>query len=142
MHLIQVIIFSIILVLICVVMHYESLHYWPKIESFLSKRPRGRILRLVLVLILLHSLEMIIFGIGYWSLQQPDSFTYLTGNVPLGLADCIYYAASVYTTVGFGDIVPHGPMRFLTGLEGLVGFLLITWSASYTFLEMQRFWDR
>jgi hypothetical protein len=28
----------------------------------------------------------------------------------------------------------------MTGTEALTGFLLITWSASFTFLEMQRFW--
>lgn len=142
MPLIQVILISILLVLLSVVMHYEFLHYWPKLEGFISKRARGRILRLVLCLIVLHSIEMLIFGFGYWVLQQPDSFSYIGGNTPLLFADCIYYSSSVYTTVGFGDIVPHGSIRFLTGMEGLVGFILITWSASYTFLEMQRFWER
>ena len=142
MGLLQVVVFSILLVLICVVMHYEFLHYWPKLEGLISKRPRGRILRLVLCLILLHSIEMIIFGFGYWYLGDASSFAYLIGENTFGLADCIYYAAAVYTTVGFGDIVPLGPIRFLTGLEGLVGFLLITWSASFTFLEMQRYWER
>jgi hypothetical protein len=33
-------------------------------------------------------------------------------------------------------------VRFLAGMEALSGFVLITWSASFTFLEMQRYWDR
>lgn len=133
MPLIPVIIASVFLVLVCVFMHYEFLHYWPKLEGYISKRPRGRILRLVLALILLHSVEMVIFGFGFWYLGDAESFAYLIGENTFSLADCIYYAAAVYTTVGFGDIVPLGPLRFLTGLEGLVGFLLITWSASFTF---------
>lgn len=108
----------------------------------ISKRPRGRILRLVLSLILLHSFEMVIFGLGFWTLGSAESFAYMSGVNTFSLTDCIYYAAAVYTTVGFGDIVPMGPLRFLTGLTGLVGFILITWSASYTFLEMQRYWER
>jgi hypothetical protein len=42
--------------------------------------------------------------------------------------------------VGFGDIVPVGPIRFMAGMEGLTGLVMITWSASYAFLEMHRDW--
>jgi hypothetical protein len=31
-------------------------------------------------------------------------------------------------------------MRFMAGVEGLVGLVLIGWSASFTYLEMQRYW--
>jgi hypothetical protein len=41
-----------------------------------------------------------------------------------------------------GEIVPVGPIRFLTGMEAVGGLLLITWSASFTFIEMQRYWGR
>ena len=37
-------------------------------------------------------------------------------------------------------MIPLGAIRFLAGTESLTGFLLITWSASFTCLEMQRFW--
>ena len=33
-------------------------------------------------------------------------------------------------------------MRLISGLESLVGLLLITWSASFTYLEMSRLWSR
>ncbi len=52
----------------------------------------------------------------------------------------MYYSAMVYTTVGFGDQVPLGAIRMLTSAEALAGFALITWSASFTFLQMQRVW--
>jgi len=48
--------------------------------------------------------------------------------------------AAVYTTVGFGDITPEGPMRILVCIEALAGLVLITWSASFTFLVMQGYW--
>jgi hypothetical protein len=51
-------------------------------------------------------------------------------------------SAMTYTTVGFGDVVPVGAIRFVAGLEALTGLVMITWSASYTFLEMQRDWSR
>jgi hypothetical protein len=42
--------------------------------------------------------------------------------------------------VGFGDLAPVGPIRFLAGTTALTGFVLITWSASFTYLEMARDW--
>ena len=39
-----------------------------------------------------------------------------------------------------GDLVPTGPIRFMAGMESVTGLLLITWSASFTYLEMVRYW--
>jgi hypothetical protein len=58
----------------------------------------------------------------------------------MDLPDFVYFSAMTYSTVGFGDAVPVGAIRFLAGMEALTGFVMITWSASYTFLEMQRDW--
>ena len=58
----------------------------------------------------------------------------------MGFLDSVYFSAVCYTTLGLGDIVPSGAIRFLVGTEALTGFVLITWSASFTFVEMQRFW--
>jgi hypothetical protein len=33
-------------------------------------------------------------------------------------------------------------VRFLTGTESLSGFILITWSASFLYLEMEQFWRK
>lgn len=142
MPLLQVSVVTIILILVTVGMHYEFLHQWPRIEGYISKRARGRILRLVLALVIMHSLEMVVFGFGYWYLRDLGELTFMNGQIILNISDYIYYSAAVYTTVGFGDIVPHGSLRLLTGLEGLLGLILITWSASYTFLEMQRYWEK
>lgn len=31
-----------------------------------------------------------------------------------------------YATVGFGDLAPVGPIRFMAGTEALTGFVLLT----------------
>jgi hypothetical protein len=54
----------------------------------------------------------------------------------------VYFSAVVYSTLGLGDVLPHGTMRFMVGTEALTGFLLVTWSASFTFMEMERWWKR
>lgn len=60
----------------------------------------------------------------------------------MGLLDAVYLSAATFTTVGFGDLAPVGPIRFLSGTTALTGFVLIAWSASFTCLEMERFWQR
>jgi hypothetical protein len=56
------------------------------------------------------------------------------------LLDCVYLSFITFTTVGYGDLVAHGYLRYLTGIEALTGLILITWSASFMFLEMQKDW--
>jgi len=52
-----------------------------------------------------------------------------------------YYSLVVYTSIGFGDIIPVSrPMRIVTAGEGLTGAILIAWTASFMFFHMQRFW--
>jgi voltage-gated potassium channel Kch len=52
----------------------------------------------------------------------------------------LYFSAETYTSLGYGDVVPSGPLRLLAGVEALNGLLLIGWSASYVYIAMERFW--
>ena len=56
------------------------------------------------------------------------------------LLDAVNLSATTYSTLGYGDPLPHGPVRFILGTEALVGFVLVTWSASFAYLEMGRYW--
>lgn len=58
------------------------------------------------------------------------------------LLDCVSFSFTTYTTLGMGDIEPIRDLRYLTSLESLIGLVLITWSASFPYLEMTRYWDR
>jgi hypothetical protein len=56
------------------------------------------------------------------------------------LLDLIYRSAVTFTTMGAGELTRVGPIRFLRGTEALTGFVLIAWSASFTYLEMVGVW--
>lgn len=88
-----------------------------------------------------HAVEVWIFAFAYFFMSQLPGWGELSGNVDGGLMDCVYFSFTTFTTLGFGDIHPLGPIRFLTGIEALTGLVLITWTASFLFLEMQRYWD-
>ncbi|HVY24546.1 MAG TPA: ion channel [Steroidobacteraceae bacterium] len=127
-------------VVVCVVLHYEALS---ALTSWLKKvqlHPRPRILLLIFAILFTHVVEVWIFGLLYYVLISGQGHGALYASYPIGLLDCIYFSATCFTTLGLGDITPLGAVRFLTGTEALTGFVLLTWSASFTFVEMQRFW--
>jgi len=57
-----------------------------------------------------------------------------------GFQDCLYFSVVTYTSLGFGDHVPVSHARLIAGVEALNGLLLIGWSASFTYLAMERYW--
>jgi hypothetical protein len=128
------------LVVICILLHYEVLRGLTRLLRKLREIPRARILVLILGLFFIHLTEIWIFASGYYFMASYPEYGYIMGELNEGFMDYVYYSAMVYTTVGFGDLIPSGTIRFLTSMEALSGFMLITWSASFTFLEMQRFW--
>ena len=129
-----------LIVLACVLLHYEAFTWLTHALTRMHTRVRRRrILLLMFGLLALHIVEIWIFAIGYFGLLGASSLSRIHGAAD-SLLDLVYYSAVVYTTLGLGDLIPDGAIRFMTGMEALTGFLLITWSASFTFLEMQRFW--
>lgn len=137
-------VFTALVCALAVLVHYEGLNLLSRVLRQLPGRPRPRMLVLILALLALHSVSVWLFGAAYFvSVEWGGLGTVrsLHPKVPaVDLLDHVYFSAVVYTTVGFGEIVPQGSIRALVGVEAITGLTLITWSASYTFLEMQRFW--
>jgi hypothetical protein len=132
---------TIVVISVIIGLHYEVLRNCIRLLPAVAHRRRQRVIFLILVIMLTHAVEIWIFGLAYLFLLQWDIFGSIEGAAQIvNVADHVYYSAMVYTTVGFGDLVPEGPIRFMTGMEALTGLVMITWSASFTFLEMQRDW--
>ena len=131
-----------VVVVLCVLMHYEGLRLLSGLMPKLQHLHRQRIVIMILSLLFLHILEVWLFGGAYYLLLHQDGFGELIGSPGASFIDCIYFSASVFSTVGFCDIYPTGAIRTMTGTEGIVGLTMITWSASYTFVEMLKIWDK
>jgi hypothetical protein len=140
--LIYAFIINLTLVATTVLIHYETLYYLAKRLPSLHTKPRFRVLGGLYVIILAHIVEIWLFALGYYFMVHVGGFGELSGNVTHGLLDNCYFSFTTYTTLGYGDIQPSGYLRFLAGLESLTGLLMITWSASFMFLEMQKYWPR
>ncbi|MEM6333721.1 MAG: potassium channel family protein [Planctomycetota bacterium] len=131
----------------CVVLHHEAILIAMRVLRRLGPNKSPHVLRLlmpavILYLLLVHLLEIGVFALGYAALMHALSppAGELLGAYDGTWFDILYFSAAVYTTVGFGDITPEGHLRTLVAIEALAGLVLVTWSASFTFLVMQRYW--
>ena len=85
-----------------------------------------------------HLIEVLIFSVAWWwCIRSGDAA--LSVAAP-GILDLFYFSGSVYTSLGFGDIVPVGNWRGLAIAEAVTGLVLIAWTASFTYFEMSANW--
>jgi len=84
----------------------------------------------VLVLMITHALEVVVWGIAYW----------LVDAAPVG-TDRVYFAFVNYTTLGYGDVVPVVRWRLLGPITAMNGVLLFGWSTAVIFEVLRRALD-
>ena len=126
---------------LAVMIHYEFLYRITLMMPRLKIRHRFRIVLGVFFALTAHAAEVWIFGIAYYLMNKAETWGSLEGNFDGTMLDCVYFSFTSYTTLGTGDIVPFGDLRFLAALESLTGLVLVTWTASFLYLEMTRYWD-
>ena len=87
-----------------------------------------------------HTAEGWVFAIACWLMIACWQPGVLSGGSQHSIFEFAYFSVVVYTSLGFGDIQPVAHVRLIAGVEALVGLLMIGWSASFTYLMMERFW--
>ncbi len=132
---------NVLVVVVAVVIHYECLLRLNNLLPRLKVWHRFHIVFGVLGAMVAHAIEVWCFALAYFLMIQRGGWGNLAGNFDGTLTDCAYFSFTTFTTIGFGDIEPVGHLKYLTGLEALTGLVLITWTASFLFLEMQRYWN-
>ncbi|RUO31113.1 two pore domain potassium channel family protein [Aliidiomarina soli] len=131
---------TVLAVIIAVTLHHEVSTWMVKRLDSPSQQRHRRMLYLIFTLILTHIAQIWLFAsAAHVILMLPDSGSIVYSS-QVNFLDLVYLSAVTFTTLGYGDILPVGSIRFLFGTLSLTGFTLITWSASITFLEMQRQW--
>lgn len=130
-----------IIVTLSVLIHYEFLYRATNLLPKIKIKHRFRILAVVFIALIAHVVEIWLFAVAYFLMSKDALWGSIQGNFDGSFMDSVYFSFSNFTTLGFGDIEPFGSIRFLVGMEALVGFVLITWTASFLYYEMQRYWD-
>lgn len=92
-------------------------------------------------LALIHLVEIAIYALAYMLLEHwlwPDSFS---GNHQGRWSDWLYYSGINFTTLGYTGIDVTGPMRMVSMMQSLGGFMVLTWSATYLYTVCEGYWS-
>ena len=88
-----------------------------------------------------HLSQIMLFAGAYYLLRDNFGLGGFGGEFKDTFASFLYFSSETYTTLGLGDIYPSGSLRLVTGTEALTGLLMISWTASFSYLEMRRYWE-
>ncbi|KAA9010006.1 ion channel [Histidinibacterium aquaticum] len=92
-------------------------------------------------LLVLHTAEIVLLAAlnqwiaGGWS---PDA---LAGPAP-SFTDMLYLTAISFTTLGYTSLDAVEGFRLVLMFEALLGFMLLTWSATFLFSACQKSWQQ
>jgi Ion channel len=129
-----------VLVGLAVGLHYEALQQLNRRMPGWKLARHPRILIMIFCVLGVHIAEIWLFGIALYLVVQVPDMGQIAGGETFRLLDAVYVSSTTFSTLGYGDLVPHGPVRFLLATESLLGLVLITWSASFAYFEMNRYW--
>jgi hypothetical protein len=128
------------LVVSTTLLHYEALRLLTAILPRLHMTPRARLVVVMLATFAAHALEIVLYATAMAALVRSTSAGTLGLDGAPAWSTFLYFSAETFTSLGYGDIVPRGALRALSGVEALNGLLLIGWTASFTYVAMQHLW--
>jgi ion channel len=135
---IYIILITTLAVALAIGLHFSALLTITNLLShFHGAHPASIVLALFLAVVA-HLFEILIFAIA-WQIMYSMSLITFSIDSPTFL-DLVYFSGTTYTTVGYGDIVLTGNGRIMSVIEGVMGLVLIAWTASFTYFEMNRKW--
>ena len=131
---------SIAAFLLTALMHLAALRWCSGGMAKIPIHPSTRVLAVLIILFTVHMLEIGVFAIAYALAERWLNLGAFLGEPIVTPLDYYYFSATTYTSLGIGDVFPTDHLRFLTGVEALIGLLLIAWSASFLYAMMNRLW--
>lgn len=132
---------------LCCMIAYEIMRMVWNWLPRMTMPPHLRVLILIGPVFLTHILGIWIYAGTYFLLENFTTLGTVTGNghdvgiTTESFMDCLYFSTVIYTSLGFGDLIPTGGLRLIAGAEVLNGLVLIAWTASFTYLAMEKFWQ-
>jgi hypothetical protein len=130
----------VLLLVLTTLLHYEALRGLSLALPVLPLPRRAKVTALIIGAFAAHAVEIALYATTMYGLDRwvlPGAFG--AAHVP-SFSTLMYFSAETYTSLGYGDVVPHGSLRLLAGAEALTGLLMIGWTASCVFVTMERFW--
>lgn len=126
---------SLLLAVACILIHGTGVAWMGKLLSYeehavrrqrLAAREVRLMVPMALCLFALHVAEILLFALFYWMVGAMHRFD-----------DALFFSTSAYATLGQPEAMPDS-WRLVGAFEGLIGFLLIGWSAAMFVTDMEK----
>lgn len=108
---------------------HKTLSYWGRLNS----RPQAAIMLAFLGLLALHTLEILAFAAAYRMLLGWGFLGDLGGGFDGSWNGLIYFSGINFATLGYTQIETAGPIRMISMMQSLGGFMVLTWSSTYLY---------
>ena len=131
---------SLVLVAATIAVHYETLRFTSQRVTHLRISPRARIIVMLVAALSSHMIHAFLYALAYLGLEEVGGFGTIGGERGHSLEDAFYFSITSYTTLGIGDLFPTGALRIISGIEALNGLVMVGWTASVTYIYMEKFW--
>lgn len=118
--------------------HYGGMVAMDRINSDRVRRLRIYPVIAFSELAVIHFSEIVLFALAYVGLAAwvyPDSFG---GAFEGRWTDWLYFSGINFATLGYTGIDIAGPLRIVSMMQSLLGFMLLTWSATFLYDSYER----
>jgi hypothetical protein len=116
------------------VFHHLALRALRGLARPVERRPNITILTAFLGLLVIHTMEIIAFAPAFrLILEIPGMGSLSLEDGPVVWVDLVYYSGINFTTVGYTEITAAGPLRLISMMQSLGGFMVLTWSATFPY---------
>lgn len=130
---------GIVLVLLLGVVHHFGLRALDGTTGQADTHPNRTMIGIFAGLVLLHTLEILGFAGVYALLLQwewPEGG--LSGEYDGSWQHVVYFSGINFITLGYTKIDLTGPLRMISMMESLGGFMVLTWSATFIYSVWQK----
>ena len=132
---------ALLLLAATILIHYEALRITSVHLCALEVPPRVRIVVVLVAALASHLIHVVLYAGVFLFVEECTQLGSIEGPGGYNFADALYFSITSYTTLGIGDLYPTGAIRLLSGVEALNGLVMVGWTASMTYLAMERFWQ-
>ena len=120
--------------------HHFALAGILKIAPHDGTHARSVVVVTFVALLALHSAE--ILGLAALNAALIGGFPGAFAEGPPGFTDVVYVTGIAFSTLGYASIDAAGAFRLILMFEALLGFMLLTWSATFLFSACQKSWQQ
>lgn len=132
---------ALLLVGLSIAVHYEVLRQTSVRLAHIHVPGRMRIIFILTAALLSHLIHVLLYAFAFYGLELWSNLGSIAGPHDHHFGDAFYFSITSYTTLGIGDLFPTGALRLLSGIEALNGLVMVGWTASMTYLYMEKFWQ-